>query len=306
MTRAITILLMGTLVIAASADDTAGFAFLQIPVGARSAAMGGAFIAVTEDPFSLYWNPSNLVSVPDGRVVTAYTGYLMDMQAGFIGWANPGENEAMGLSANYFYGGSFERTTMSDPMGTGEEFSSNSIALAGSYARRFGQNLSAGITGKFVYSSIDTYSGNAFLVDLGATYRPPGIGGLTTALVVRNAGIQTQAFYEENDPMPTEITGGASIKLMSDKLLLAADLTYPLHGDFDLAGGVEYAPMDMLFLRAGTSLQSKNSANDAGGSFLDAMSFGMGTHWNRLGLDYAYKPFADLGEVHRIGLGMAL
>lgn len=306
MARAITVLFMAALALTAYADDTAGFAFLQIPVGARSAAMGGAFTAVTEDPLSLYWNPANLVSVSGGRIVTAYTGYLMDMQAGFLGWTNPGGNDAMGLSANYFYGGTFERTTMSDPMGTGEEFSSSSIALAGSYARRFGKGLSAGVTGKFVYSSIDTYTGNAFLVDLGAAYCPGGISGLATALVVRNAGIQTQAFYEENDPMPTEIVGGASMSLINDKLLLAADLTYPFHGDFDVAGGVEYAPMDMLFLRAGASLQSKNSADDAGGGFLDAMSFGLGTHWNRLDLDYAYKPFADLGEVHRIGLGMAL
>jgi hypothetical protein len=289
-----------------SAEETAGFAFLRIPVGARSAAMGGAFTAVSGDPLALHWNPANLMSVQGGRLLSSYTGYLMDMQAGFAGWAAPRERDAFGVSLNYFNAGEFTRTTMSDPLGTGETFGSSSIALTGSYAMGFSPGLSAGMSGKLVYSKIDTYSANALMVDIGASYSLPSVQGLNTALVVRNLGIQTQAFYKENDPLPTEVAAGASMELMNGNLLLAADATVPVNGEFDVAAGAEYQVVPMLALRAGGSLQAKNSADEAGGGFVDALSFGVGTGWNRFSLDYAFKPFADLGEVHRAGLAYRL
>jgi len=291
---------------AAMAEETAGFAFLQIPVGARSAAMGGAFTAVTGDPLALYWNPANLMTVDGGRLTSSYTGYLMDMQAGFAGWATPRGGDAMGVAVNYFNAGEFTRTTMTDPLGTGETFGSSSIALSGSYAMGLSAGLSAGVSGKLVYSKIDTYSANAFMVDVGASYAPPSILGLSTGLVVRNVGVQTQAFYKENDPLPTEVAAGASMELLQGDLLIAADATVPVNGDFDIAAGAEYTVVPMLKLRAGGSLAAKNSADEAGGGFVDALSFGVGTGWNRFSLDYAFKPFADLGEVHRAGLAYRL
>jgi len=282
---------------------TAGFAFLQVPAGARAVAMGGAFTAVPGDPMGLYWNPATLCGLDEQTFTSTYTGYLMDMQAGFAGWVKPSDHDAVGASVNYFYGGSFLRTTMTEPTGTGEEFSTSGVAVSGTYARRLGPSLAIGATGRFVYSSIDTYSGNGFLVDAGLWYSPSDI---SIGLAVRNAGLQTKAFYEENDAMPTEIAAGASMSLLDGKLLAAADLTYPFQGDFNAALGIEYRPLEMLALRAGGNLRDKESADNAGGGMLDALAFGAGTHWSMLTLDYAFKPFADLGTIHRVSLGIGL
>lgn len=294
------------MILSASAAGTAGFAFLQVPAGARAVAMGGAFTAVPGDPLALYWNPAASVHTDGSVLSTTYTSYMMDMQAGFIGWINPRENDVIGVSLNYFYGGEFERTTMEDPMGTGEQFTSNSMALAGSWAKSLTETISIGVTGRFIYSQIDTYNANGFSVDLGGMYISSAVPGLTGALVVRNAGVQTKAFYSENDPMPTEIAAGVSQSLLEGNLLVAADFTMPLEGDFDAAAGVEYKPIDMLALRTGWSLSAKDTADNAGGSFVDAMGFGMGTHYNQFSLDYAWKPYADLGNTHRISLGMSI
>ncbi len=283
--------------------ETAGFAFLQVPAGARAVAMGGAFTAVPGDPMSLYWNPATMATINGQKFTSTYTGYLMDMQAGFAGWVNPSGGDMVGVSVNYFYGGSFIKTSMSNPTGTGEEFSSNSVALGGSYAHSFSGTLAVGATAKFVYSSIDQYSGNAFLVDLGGWY---STGPISLGLAVRNAGIQTKAFYQENDPVPTEVAAGASTRLLDSKLLVAADLCYPFHGDFNAALGLEYSPLEMLALRAGGNLRDLDSADDAGGGFVDGLAFGAGTNWNRFSLDYAFKPFADLGSIHRFTVGIDL
>lgn len=281
---------------------TAGFAFLQVPAGARAVAMGGAFTSVP-DPMGLYWNPAVLAGTQRQMFTSTYTGYLMDMQSGFAGWVNPTGTDLVGVSLNYFYGGKFLRTTMTNPTGTGEEFSTNSVALGGTYVYSFGPDLAAGTTAKFVYSSIDTYSGNAFMVDVGAWYRPSIV---SLGLVVRNAGIQTRAFYQENDPLPTEIAGGASAFFLDGSLLVAADATYPFQGKFNAALGLEYTPLEMLALRAGGNLRDMDAADNAGGGFIDALAFGAGTCWNRFSLDYAFKPFADLGSIHRFTLGIGL
>lgn len=288
------------------AGTTAGFAFLDVPVGARAVAMGGAFTAIPGDPGGLYWNPAALTTVPNSTITSSYTSYLMDMQAGFLGWVSPRGGDVIGVSANYFYGGSFIRTTMSEPQGTGEEFSSNNISVAGSYARVLSPGLSVGVTGRFVYSTIDTYSGNGALLDIGAIYELPSLEGAAVGLAVRNAGIQTKAFYQEKDPMPTEVAAGASYRMLGDKLLLSTDLTYPFNGDFNAAFGFEYSPMELLDVRAGTNLSDVDAAEAAGGGFVDAMAFGIGTGWRTIDLDYAFKPFADLGSIHRISLNVSL
>lgn len=297
-------ILLISVMAATAGDGTTGFTFLQVPAGARAVAMGGAFTAVPGDPLSLYWNPAAASATDRSMLSTTYTSYMMDMQAGFVGWVNPRENNTVGVSLNYFYGGSFDRTTMEDPTGTGEEFSSSSMALAGTWAKPLNESISIGATGRFIYSQIDTYNANGFSVDVGAMYTPSSIEGFAGALVVRNAGVQTKAFYSENDPMPTEISAGVSQKLMQGSLLLAADATMPFEGELDAAIGAEYMPMDMLALRTGWSLKAMDTADAAGGGFIDAMGFGMGTRYNQFSLDYAWKPFADLGNTHRITLGI--
>ncbi|PIE52161.1 hypothetical protein CSA37_07885 [Candidatus Fermentibacteria bacterium] len=300
------VLVLAAAVAVSASNGTTGFTFLQVPTGARAVAMGGAFTAVTGDPLSLYWNPAAAASVTDNVISTSYNSYLMDMQAGFVGWVNPGSESILGVSLNYFYGGSFERTTMENPMGTEETFSTTGIALAGTYARPLTSQISAGATGRFIYSQIDSYNANGFTVDIGAVYTPDAMKGFTGALAVRNAGIQTKAFYSENDPMPTEVAAGVSQQLLNGNLLIAADVTMPFEGESDAAAGVEYKPMEMLAVRAGWSLASMNTADEAGGGFIDAMGFGIGTKYNQFALDYAWKPMADLGDTHRITLGIDL
>lgn len=282
---------------------TVGFAFLRVPVDARSVALGGAFTALPGEAMGLYWNPAAIATIENPALTTTYTGYLMDMQAGFLGWVNPSEGEAVGISLNYFYGGSFVRTTMLDPLGNGETFSNNNVALSGTYAKEISTSLSIGASARFVYSNIDTYNGNAFLMDAGVIYSPSLI---SLGFAVRNAGIQTKAFYMEKDPVPTVIAAGISADILAGKLLLTSDFSYPLQGSFNIAGGIEYSPMPMLSLRAGGNLRDGENGSNAGGTFIDAMAFGIGTSYESFILDYSWKPFADLGSVHRISLGMSL
>jgi len=221
MRRIYTLTILLAVASSATAAQTSGFAFLRIPAGARAVAMSGAFTAVTGDPMALHYNPAAISTTTGKTITSTYTSYMMDMHAGYLGWTTHRENDAIGVALNYFYGGTFIRTTMEDPTGTGEEFSTNSMAVSGSWSRPISDRFRVGATGRLIYSEIDTYNAHAVAFDLGAIWLP-GPEGMTAGAAIRNAGVQTKAFYEENDPMPTELAVGISQNLMEGNLLIAA------------------------------------------------------------------------------------
>ena len=47
--------------------------FLQIPVGARSEAMGGAIVGLADDASAIFWNPAGIVKVNN---VQAHFSYM--------------------------------------------------------------------------------------------------------------------------------------------------------------------------------------------------------------------------------------
>src|SRR5579884_3969361 len=53
-----------------------GAAFLQLPLGARAAALGGAYDALATDAYAPAWNPAGLAFEPSASVSASYLSYL--------------------------------------------------------------------------------------------------------------------------------------------------------------------------------------------------------------------------------------
>ncbi|MBU2531062.1 MAG: UPF0164 family protein [Elusimicrobia bacterium] len=53
--------------------------FLNLPIGARAAAMGGAYTAISEDASAIYWNPAGLVQISKLSVIFMRTAYVADI-----------------------------------------------------------------------------------------------------------------------------------------------------------------------------------------------------------------------------------
>ena len=79
---------------------TTGYNFLKIGVGARPAALGGAYAAVSGAVESSAWNPAGLRGVRDRAATVSLTRYLVETQAGFLGAVFPGEARTWGFSLN--------------------------------------------------------------------------------------------------------------------------------------------------------------------------------------------------------------
>ena len=64
---------------------TSAAPFLKIPVGARAAGMGGAFVSMVDDPSALYWNPGGLPRIERFAIFIDHSPWLPGLQHNFIG-----------------------------------------------------------------------------------------------------------------------------------------------------------------------------------------------------------------------------
>jgi hypothetical protein len=278
---------------------TTGFNFLKIGVGARPAAMGGAFAAVTADADAIAWNPAGLYGVSERTGTLAANSYLVDTQAGFASVAFPGEGLAWALSVNYVSYGDMQRTDE-----TGQElgtFGASDIAAYLTLAQPVWQDwLVAGVNLKAVYSSIEDYTSDAYVVDLGMIARAP-LEGLTLGVALTNVGTVRSGYAEDyKDSLPVNFRVGLAHRPahMPVPMLLLADLNMPNDGDAYMALGAELQLPGGLYVRPGYSAQQTGLQGD------DALGLtgGVGLSARSYRLDYAYASFTDLGDVHRISI----
>jgi tetratricopeptide (TPR) repeat protein len=86
------------------------------------------------------------------------------------------------------------------------------------------------------------------------------------------------------------------------QLLAAASGSFDSGGDNTLNAGMEYSLDRVLFLRAG--YQQPLQDNALGGT--SGLTAGIGFALDDFHFDYAYLPYGDLGDSHRVSVGYAL
>ncbi len=139
---------------------TRGANFLELGVGARAMAMGGAYTALAEGVSALYWNTAGLASAESFSVGYSYTPLFanLDMGMHFIGVGVPLFGGVVGFSTTVFTSGDIERTTLDFPDGGdplfGETFSWTGQAIGLHYAKSVTDRLRVGIAGKVITEGI--------------------------------------------------------------------------------------------------------------------------------------------------------
>jgi hypothetical protein len=287
---------------ATAANDnvgTTGFGFLKVGVGARPAALGGAFAAATGDLEASHWNPAGLWGLSTRSATLSVSRYLVDTQAGFLSAAFPGQKQLWALSMNYFSYGSLTRTS-ADGVEEGS-FSPFDLAAYLSVARPVWKPwLKVGANLKAIYSRIDDYSADAYALDLGALVNGP-FKGMSLGASLTNLGFVRSGYAGSfKDSLPVSLRLGVAHRPAHTPLplLVLADFVMPNDGDPHLAFGAEIGVGHGLYLRPGYSTQQTGAEGDSP----LGLSAGAGLTLQRYRLDYAFNSYADLGEVHRLAL----
>ncbi|MDZ7623897.1 MAG: PorV/PorQ family protein [Ignavibacteriaceae bacterium] len=174
-------------------DQRAGIStaqFLKIGVGGRAAALGEAFIAISDDASALYWNPAGLSQFNKNQVIISHNIWVADINHDFIG-------VVYHLDSENSFGASLIAVTMDDmpvttefaPFGNGEYFGFSDIAISLSYSRKMTEQFSFGGTVKYIEETLDKLKMRGVMIDLGPYYRT-GLGSTRFAVTVSNFGAE--------------------------------------------------------------------------------------------------------------------
>ena len=278
---------------------TSGADFLTIGVGARALAMGSAFSAVDTgaDANAVNWNPGALGYVDKMNVSASYNSLFQDENQGFLGYAAPigGNGGVFGASVNYLMVSNIQQRA-GDTENPDAMFNDSNYAVSGSYAKAFGDKLSVGGSLKFVHTSFAAQNESAMAADLGVLYRTP-VENLTAGAAIRNFGTNIGP-----DSMPLDFKGGVAYKMLGQRLLIASDVDWmETEREAYWSLGTEFWVTPNLAVRGG--YQFGHGADQLQTSAV-GLGIGLGVKFSRFTMDYAFLPYGDLGDTHRITLGV--
>jgi len=292
------------------ASSNTGAAFLKIGVGARAIGMGGAYTAVADDATALYWNPAGIAGIQKKEFSAMHSEYLAGMGFDSLGLAVPQKGKN-GVSRGNAIGVGISRLSQGKQEGRGENrertgsFDAADSALALSYAGKTA-GMNAGVTFKFIQSSIGSDSANTIAADVGL-YKSLGsvIGGrgnrngtLSIGMAARNIG-RGLKYISERDRLPLSLAFGTAY-LTPLGVNTSVEVSHlPYDNRTVLSMGTDYAVGSRLSLRAGYASKplGMNSGREGMG-----ISGGMGILLFNYKLDYSFIPFGELGNVQRFSL----
>lgn len=277
----------------AQAAGETGFVFLKIGVGARAMGMGSAFVAVADDPTSVYWNPAGLASVENTQVTVMHNEWILDFRQEFVAVGTRLGPGTLGIGFAGFYTDELERR--SDTGVLEGHYGANDIAFTGAYGLRLAPGLDAGLGVRYIRGMIDQIDATTLAADVGAKYRVSDTG-LTLGASVANMGGDAK-FETEEFPIPlTWRLGGAwskNVEALRGRGTVSAEYRQAREDDGKFHLGGEYAYRDLLALRAGGAFGYDDQD----------LSFGLGLSKDWFRFDYALVPFSsDLGSTHHFSL----
>ena len=295
---------------------TAGAQFLKIGMGARGAAMGGAFVATADDPSAAWWNPACLVRVPGTQVQLSHVEWLESIryEVGIVSREFP-DIGTFALQFGLLNSGDMDVTTVEEPFGTGETFTCSDMVVGLSFARMLTDRFSTGITVKYVREAWDDVSAGGIAVDLGTLYNT-GFRTLRIGMAIQHFGGELQpdgeytSYFSGDDStdvyekysMPMTFRLGLSMDILdrgSHFMTVNVDAVHPNDNEEQVGFGAEYWYNNLFALRGGYRMNTDEEGLTAGAGFRIPMGD------QTIILDYAYSDFGMLEMVHRASLGFA-
>ncbi len=282
-----------------AASGTEAASFLDIPVGARPAAMGSAYTALADDGYAAVWNPAGLGFSHASEVVGQHLEYLGPTHSEFLGFAQPialphaptGFSHAgFGASAQYLGSGDIPGTA-SNGDSTGS-FSSHYGAYSLAYGQTLTSQFALGLSAKFIEAALSDVSSHAFAVDVGSLYRPTD--RISLAATLSNLGT-TLTFLDQKDSLPLAYHLAGSYQVRS--CVASVEGIYRRTGTAAARVGLEWSPIPQLAVRAGYRTDTTREL-----SALAGFTTGVGLKFWGQELAYAWLPLGDLGNTQYFSL----
>ena len=272
----------------ASAEEAVNGApgdWLSRYASARSVGLGGAYVAVADEPMGILWNPAGICRLNQNEVQIETVRLFDDTSINSLSFAVPARRlPTFGLTMLALKSGEFQRTNeLNEPLG---EFSTGDYAFLLTAAKGLSTRWLVGANLRVIRQTIEEFSGSGVGVDLGI------MGQLTDALSIGasalNLGGPNLTLREVEESYATDFRGGLALSLLDGNGLISAEVDYRDGPGANLRAGTEFWFFSSLALRLGYYID-----NIAGGfSYRFA---------NGLQFDYGVSDH-ELGVTHRFGL----
>ena len=309
-----------------SKSGTTAASFLEIGVGPRAIAMGGAFVGVADDASAAYWNVAGLGRMSKGQVLAMHADWFVDTDFDYVAAALPVGIGTVAVHFTSFSIGDEPVRTVDQPEGTGAFFDGGSMSMGAAFSWNLTDRFTIGFNGKFIRETISSSSATAMAVDFGTLFITP-LNGMRLGATIVNFGPKmkiagrdpaivydpdpTRAGNNERVPaqletdnfdLPLNFRVGVAMEAFqtaSNRLTVALDANNPNNNTASLNVGGEYAFAERLFLRAGyNTLFERDSETDLSLGAGIRQPFTSGVEFR---FDYAYTTYGVLGTIHRIG-----
>lgn len=314
-----------------SKRGTTAAPFLSIAQGARALGIGGAFVAIADDPSAMYWNPSGIADLQGFNLMVDHTYWFADIQYNYVGATiNLGSFGGLGLNLTASDIGQMNVTTVDQQDGTGEVFTVSDLAVGLTYALRLTDAFSIGFNPKFIYQKIWKMSASAVALDLGVKYRTP-FEGVTLGMSITNFGTKMQMagtnalVLYDSDPgntghntripaqlameeweLPLNFRVGIAYNVPMGglgKMTLAVDAAHPSDNYESVNVGGEYVFDDFIYVRGGMKSLFQKDSEESFTAGLGVRQFVVGNL--QISVDYSYQDLKRLKSSQKVTLGVA-
>lgn len=293
------ILFVATLLISSAAKLNAQSAsnaasFLEIDAGARGAAMGGAFTAVADDASSVFYNPAGPALVRSQELMLSHSQWLEGLWNDQISYVQPVSDKL-----TFFTGVAALAGPPLDKLDIAGNKTGSFMAFDGAIglgaALVLGEDLYGGVNFKTICQQVDNGRALAYAGDVGFIKQAKI---LRIGASVQNVGTKMK-LYQESFDLPLTYRVGAAFRILDKYWLSAESVKIGKNGAVVSAGAegeIPFTKTEVGYLRVG--YRGGRAKNTGAG-----ISGGIGIKAGPLYADYAFSPFGDLGDTHRLTIG---
>ncbi len=311
-------------------------------IGSAGNGMGEAYVSVSKDLSSIYWNPAGLGYIEHNEIQFSYQPWIAGINIGFAGSAIVLPHIgtfAFGITIMDY--GRIDVTNMLMQEGTGETYSAQEYATSFSFGRKLAQWFSFGATGKYIVSNIWHMSATAMALDLGVVVNTPFFSfsgkrddGMDIGMSISNYGTKMSydgidvlnpidilpdengnyrdvegKFTTANWELPLIFRIGIAlhpITITYQKLTVAIDALHPNNNAESINLGTEYK---LLIPGTGTFSIRGGYRNLYLEDSTFGLTFGGGLYLNFMNnkgikIDYAFKEVEYLGNTSTYTIGL--
>lgn len=197
------------------------FSFLNLPYSTAASGVGGNSVSSQESDLNMVLhNPAILEGDFDRNASVSYLNYMADIQVGsaIYAWKQKDRGAWMAGVRYVDYGNMLWTSNEGVILG---ETGATDLALSMGYAMPLTDRLQAGIQVGWLYSALGEYVASGLYSDLGLYYLNTE-SLFSAGLVLKNMGVQTNAYDETYESLPWDIQLGFSKKLAHAPFRLTA------------------------------------------------------------------------------------